>query len=54
MTSSQARENLWRSAESARTSEVARLATDLQKETGCDRTEALKAAEKLVPFPAHY
>jgi hypothetical protein len=45
-----ARQNQQRSADVQRTSEVARQATDIQRQTGCTRTEALRAAEKLVPW----
>jgi hypothetical protein len=45
-----ARQNRQRSADVQRTSEVARQATDIQRQTGCTRTEALRAAEKLVPW----
>ena len=38
-------------ANDARINEVARLANDIQKAEGCSRSEALKRAEKLVPFP---
>ena len=34
--------------ESQRTSEVARIASDLQKQ-GMTRTEALKTAERMIP-----
>jgi len=37
-----------RRRETERTSEVARMATDLQRQ-GLTRTEALKTAERLVP-----
>jgi hypothetical protein len=36
-------------AEVQRTSEVARIATELQRQTGCTRTEALRIADARIP-----
>lgn len=35
-------------AQTQRLSDVARIANGVQKDTGCSRTEALHAAEKMV------
>lgn len=32
-----------------RISEVARMATQIQQQTGCTRTEALRVAERAIP-----
>lgn len=44
-----ARQNKLRSAAAQRTSEVARLATEIQRRERCTRTEALRIVERMVP-----
>ncbi len=46
------REQMKRNAEAARTSEVAHAATQIQQQTGCTRSEALRVAEKNTPHRA--
>lgn len=43
------RETALRNAEVQRTSEVARIASQIQAQTGCTRTEALRIADAQVP-----
>lgn len=44
-----AKKKTWQELETHRTSDVAQYATQIQQQTGCDRTEALKVAERRVP-----